>query len=101
MAELRSGFKATDARFDTLVKHLDRMGEHLDRQDPRMEEAEEYISTLEDRATKVEKRVAKLESRLRTFAIKNEDLLMRRRWQRELPSCSAAEGCEAEGGRAR
>ncbi|KAJ1126029.1 hypothetical protein NDU88_004442 [Pleurodeles waltl] len=74
MLKLRAGFKAIDARFNTIVGHLDHMGECFDRHDTRLEHVEDQISKVEDNTAKMTKRLEVLESHLRTVAIKNEDL---------------------------
>ena len=79
MAELKTGFRAIDARFDTITTRLDRMGERLDKQDARILNAEGRVSTLEDTSTTVVRRLERLETRLKTMAIKNEDLEARGR----------------------
>ncbi|KAJ1176544.1 hypothetical protein NDU88_001822 [Pleurodeles waltl] len=40
MMELHNGFKAMDARFDTMAGRLDRMGERLGKQDARLKPVE-------------------------------------------------------------
>mgnify|MGYP002804780262 CR=1 FL=1 len=79
MAELKTGFRAIDARFDTIMTPLDRMGERLDKQDTRIQNAEGRVSTLEDTSAAVVKRLECLETRHKMVAIKNEDLEARGR----------------------
>ena len=79
MAELKTGFRAIDARFDTVTTRLDQMCVRLDKQDTRMHEAENRIPTLEDTSASQAKRIERLEIRLKSIAVRSEDLEARSR----------------------
>ncbi|KAJ1162922.1 hypothetical protein NDU88_003386 [Pleurodeles waltl] len=57
MAELRSGFWALDARFDTMLSRLDKMRDVMNKPDTRSQGVEDCISYLDSGANKVEKRL--------------------------------------------